>query len=287
MSWRRVPTVVLFALVGFVLNACGANVESAGSQRARNPDAINLQRILVLPRPPIVSAKDAHSVEVARQIMRNLSPTELSQREGARWVDASEVPWLTGSTTGRKFLSTPPQRVLVRGMPDTQCPVAMNVDGKASEPVSDLVARALGKCLAEARAGCGCRVVAAGSILLVPREDVAYATGISARIKARSLGLDGFLIAEEAPENGLILRDLKGVVAELVRGDADTVTVRFRGSSEAYSGTSRMVGFRRGRKAERIYVANSDGQRVSILIGFEPDELAEFAGAWLAWPPDA
>lgn len=260
---------------------------SAGSQRARNPDDVNLQRILVMPRPPLIRAEDAAGVEVARRLMSRLSPAELQDREGAGPVDASGLPWLTGSTPGRKFLSSPRQRILVRGAPAQSCPVAFATTSPPTTAIADAAADALSTCLAQVAPGCGCQVVAAGSVLLVPRDDVPYATGIAARVRAGALGLDGFLIAEETPDADVILRDVSGVVGRLERGAGDAVTLTFEGVSEVYRGTARAVGYRRGRRAERIYAENTNGDRVSLLIGFDPGELADFAGAWLAWPPDA
>lgn len=283
---RAAGLSVLILVLFSVLSACIGPVESAGSQRGRNAATLDLQRLLVLERPPIIAAKDAAGVEVARRLMGRLDPVEMRNRQGARFVDANGLPWLSGSAEGRAYLAAPPQRLLLRGRPAARCPVAFPFVAPATRPMADLVADALTQCLADVPEGCGCQVVAAGSVLLVPRDETNYATGIAARIRASGLGLDGFLVAEETSSGGTLLRDLLGPVAEMTR-DGKAVTVRLRKSGDVYRGEARPVGFRRGRLAERIYASNEDGERLMLLIGFEPEELAEFAGAWLAWPADA
>lgn len=273
----------LLLLAVCAVAACRASSFSAGSERTKNPESVDLQRMLVMPRPPEITAADRADIARTRRILDNLDPNELSRRDGTRLTDANALPWLTGSTEGRGFLSARLGRVLVRGAPSAFCPVALEKSGP--KPVPQLAVEALNACFDISGPKCGCQVVAAGSVLLVPRSEVVYATGVSARIRAKALGLDGLLVAEEAPNGAILLRDIRGVVGQLDHGEGDAVTLTF--GSNVYTGKARRVGFRRGRVAERIYARDSNGNRLSLLIGFGPSELSELAGAWLAWPPDA
>jgi hypothetical protein len=105
-------------------------------------------------------------------------------------------------------------------------------------------------------------------------------------MRSASLGIDLLLVAEETGAGEAILRDLRGPVAHLARGENNRVTLNFLPTGRQFDGYRIPVGFRRGRIAERIYAIDADGNRLSLLIGFEPDELASGAGAWLAWRPE-
>jgi len=273
--------ILVFGFCAF-LAGCDDGSVSAGSERRGNAEAVDLQRFVVLPRPPVVVARDAAGIVAATQIMNNLAAEDLGKRAGARFTNANALPWLNGSVEGRAFLATSGPRVLVRGTPAEFCPVALSESGAATVPV--LTERAMQRCLAEIAPGCGCQVIAAGTFLLVKREELKYATGIAARVRARSLDLDGLLVAEVAPSGDVLLRDLTHVVGRMTRGADDAVTLRMGPEGTVFTGRSRKVGFRRGRLAERIYARDADGNRLVLLIGFDPDELAKLAGAWLAWP---
>ncbi len=282
LSISQIGTHGMCLCVATLLASCSMSGTSAGSQRSANAEALDLQQFLILTAPPEIAAYTANDVPQMRRKIAGLRPAQLQEREGSQVESANALPFLTGSAIGRKFLSTDRSRVLVRGAPREFCPTALVESGSAS--VSDLTASALSKCLNQSSEKCGCEVVAAGSVLLVPRTEVNYATAIAARVRAPSLGIDGFLVAEEDVEGNVLLRDLTGVVGQVERGDADRVTVILGSKRIAFQGRSIEVGFRRGRLAERIYAKDDGGNRLALLIGFDPTELASLAGAWLAWP---
>ena len=238
-------------------------------------------------RPPVIVVKSIDDLRVADNLISRLNIPELAKRKDTQYVDADALPWLSGSAPGREFLSARGNRVLVRGHPQEFCPIALTETAAGPEPFQNVAQTALSRCLEEVPPGCGCRLIAMQDALLATQAEVTYATGIAARIKARSLGLDDLLVAEERQDGSVLLRDLSGVIGFVVTEPDGSVTIRLKGSDTVYSGKARDVGFRRGRLAQRIYAKNAAGERVSLLIGFNPDELAEFAGAWLAWPPDA
>lgn len=274
-------------VIGAVLTGC---VPAGGgdSGRARLPGGPAEERFLVLPTPPLVEADAPYDLGVAHRILSTLSPEELARRTGARTVGVNSIAWLSGSRAGREFMASGRQRVLVRGRPAASCPVAFSRTAPAGTSAADLAVPALTECLEQApHPDCGCQVVAIGSVLMVPLEEMAYATGMTARVRAPALGLDAILVAEEGEDGSILLRDLNGPVGALTREADGTAHLRLLGTGKIYDGKARPVGYRRGRIAERIYLTGPEGARVSLLIGFDPDELAQHAGGWLAWPKDA
>lgn len=286
-SANELRKLALFLPLFAILASCSDSTDTVASQRERLSESVQKQSLLAMEHPPVIVVKDAESLRDAGTLISRLKIPELARRKDTKFVDANALPWLSGSASGRDFLTSQGSRALVRGHPQEFCPIALAETAPASVPIATVAKTAFEKCLQQVQPGCGCRLIAMENALFATQAEVTYATGIAARIQARSLGLDDLLVAEEQQGGGILLRDLSGIVGTVVTGPGGTVTVRLKGSDTAYTGVSRDVGFRRGRLAQRIYAKNAAGERVSLLIGFGPDELAEFAGAWLAWPPDA
>jgi len=286
MKSMHLLVVVALAFVA----AC--NEPNAGIRSARTPigEVLHTQRMLIPQRPPIIEAHFPEDLVVARVAAERAVEDELARRESSRYVGVDSLPLLTATQTGRRFLAARSPRALARGTPPEGCPAAAvaSADTLGGAPTRAGVAiAALTECLRRiepSMTGCGCRVVALDNMVTVPQSDVAYATGTSARLRSAALKKDLLLVAEEGDSGETFLRDLAGPVASVTRGEDHTVTVRLADSDRVFSGRSIPVGFRRGRLAERIYAEDSTGARLSLLIGFEPDELAQSAGAWLAWP---
>jgi hypothetical protein len=245
--------------------------------------------MVVLSNPPIIAATRPENLPAALRIAENTDQAELARRESARWVGVDALPFLTSTEAGKRFLSAAAPRALARGMPPQTCPAAAMASATPGTSRTEVAGQALRRCLTlltPERPDCGCRIVALDDLVTVPREDTVYATGTSARMRSPALGIDLLLVAEEVPGGDTILRDLHGPVARLENGENDAVTLRFHATGSRFDGHRIVVGFRRGRIAERIYVTDAGGNRLSLLIGFEPGELADRAGAWLAWPPE-
>ena len=287
---RLVNLLRNFALIlpMFALVATCSDARNPGtSKRERASESVNTQKILTFSRPPIITAMDPAGVETARTLVSRLTPEKLLDRKGARFVAASELPWLGSSPLGRAYLASGPNRILVRGQPQNSCPIAFRDSSDRKTPIAEVARRVLTRCLDSAPKGCGCRIVAMGNALFTKREEITYATGVSARIRSKSLNLDELLVAEETDNGEILLRDLSGVIGSVEVQNDQIAIVRLKGETAVFTGSVRNVGFRRGRLARRIYAATASGERLSLLIGFDPAELAEFAGGWLAWPPDA
>jgi hypothetical protein len=249
-------------------------------------ETLHHARMIVLERPPIIAAQRPEDLVLAARAAAGADPAELAARPSSRWVGVDALPYLTQTEVGRRFLAAAMPRALARGMPAEFCPAAEAVASPGAGR-AEAARSALQGCLARLGRGheeCGCRVVALDQVVTVPREEMAYATGVSARMRVPGLGLDLMLVAEDTAAGETALRDLMGSVARLEHGPGDEVAVVFTRSGHRFEGFRIAVGFRRGRLAERIYALDGDGNRLSLLVGFEPDELAGHAAAWLAWP---
>jgi hypothetical protein len=283
--------IILVMVVSAILPLSGCLDTGMTQRSARQPlvEKTHHQRMLVLTRPPVIQASSSEEVSAAVRVAANADTEMLSKRESARWVGIDALPFLTSTDSGEQFLAAAFPRALARGMPPESCPVAAMAGGIPGIPSGAVVGEALQNCLAEitpARPDCGCRIVALDDLVTAPRGEFAYATGTTSRLRSASLGIDLLLVAEETNGDGTLLRDLNGPVAHLAYGEKDSVSLTFVSNDRQFNGYRVQVGYRRGRIAERIYATDADGNRLTLLIGFGPDELAEGAGAWLAWPPE-
>ncbi len=245
--------------------------------------------MLVMRHPPKIAAKGPAELPAAMKATARIDSSNLAARESARWTGIDSLPYLTNTEIGLKFLKSGRPRALARGAPAEACPVIAMADGGAGSSRPEVAGAALERCLAQItreQPACGCQVVALDDVVMIAADQTAYATGTSARLRSAALDLDLLLVAEEI-EGGILLRDLNGEIARIAYGPAEQVELRFAGDGKVFKGTRIPVGFRRGRIAERIYASDAQGGRVSLLVGFEPSELAGGAAAWLAWPSES
>lgn len=90
----------------------------------------------------------------------------------------------------------------------------------------------------------------------------------------------------------LVLRDITRPIGDLsIGGDRKaSLSLRLPGDTDdartVFTGAAIDVGWRRGRIARRLYLQDAAGRRISLLLGFTPEDLEDYAAAWLAFPPD-
>ncbi len=276
---------LLLMAVSLCLSSCDDWGGSGGSARARLDEDRRSQSLVVVPRPPILVARDEAEIADTVNETAAIDDAFYATRFGARRLQADSLAWLSGAPIGRAFLALPAPRVLARGEPAAECPALGLAGGDETTPDRETAADlALAQCLAALPEGrdCGCRIVAVDGLLTVPLSEMAYATGVATWLRAPALGLDAVLVAEEDPDGTVLLRDLRGPVAKLERLGPGRVALAFVGDGPRLEGRSEPVGFRRGRIAERLYLEGADGARAVVLIGLSPAEIADESDP-LAW----
>lgn len=281
---RIILPVVLLAVLSLT-SACDGSDAHNGPGREVVDSDLRDQLIVVSDAPPQVVASGAADLDRAERFGNRLDPDAMLARLDARLARADSLAWLTGSAEGRRFLAAPLPRAIARGTPSERCP-AIGVAAEEPGGRGPTVRRALELCLAAVPEDCGCALIAVDRVLTVGREEMAYATGVTARARIPAPGFDGLLIAEDEPDGSILLRDLAGPVGRIVRGAEGAATLTILDGGARFEGRSVAVGYRRGRLAERFYLEDAGGRRAVVLVGFSPAELAAGAGAGLAWPEE-
>lgn len=258
--------------------ACSPIAEAPFGGRRPGDDA----RFAATPAPPRLAAATRANIDDVARGVANLTDDTIMGRRGVRLIEVSEIPYLRASPVGALFLAGAPARALARGEPAASCPAATEAVGAPDRP--EAARRALEACFdqLEARgadAACGCRIEAVDSILLDRREAFAFAPAVSALMigapgAARSSSL---LVAEALPPldgaERVLLRDAAGEVGRLVLDGPDAALVLTGEPDRLFTGAREPFGFRRGRIAERLRLADAGGRRLDVLIGVEERDV--------------
>ncbi len=207
-------------------------------------------------------------------------------RRGLRMLEVTEIPYLRASAVGAAFLAGPVSRALARGEPAASCPAAAAAIDAPDRP--EAARRALAGCFDKLEAEgaaptCGCRLAVVDNILLERRESFAFAPAVSAHLIAprsaggRGAGSPSLLVAEALPpEDGaerVLLRDAGGPVGVIALEGEQAAMTLAGAPDRVYYGARKPFGFRRGRIAERLELADADGRRLDVLIGVEERDV--------------
>jgi hypothetical protein len=156
------------------------------------------------------------------------------------------------------------------------CPAAAASE-EAAVTRRDAAASSLGSCLTQLRAqgadpACGCRLIAIDTALLAPQSDFSFAPVVSALLiddDTRAERMVAEAIAADVNAELVLLRDTVGERGRILL-TGDTAEVLLTGEpARVLNGTRERFGYRRGRIAERLRLMDSDGKRVTLLIGVE------------------
>lgn len=281
---------------------------------------IEAARLVQPPLPPKLIAQSKRDVGEVAAAAKPERLASWRQMRGAKKFEGPQIPFFFESELGRAYLRSGPGRALARGEPAESCPMfGAALDAASTEAAANI---ALERCLArrvKADTECGCRLLAADTVLFAPADNFTYARAVAATLiplgpDLASAGPEAALIAEErytplnaarvpaetdplkkksgltparaealaSGERRLWLIGLQGPVAGLdLSADGAARLTLLEGPREGmkpikeFNGRWSADGFRRGRLAERVALRSEKGSRMLLLIGYEPQELAE------------
>lgn len=208
---------------------------------------------------PELIARDARSATAVIAVATRL--TRVNPRETAsRRIPATMLPLIDHSPEGRRFSAMIGPRALMAGYPPARCPA---LAAASAGTLPDAIGAALALCrdrLAAAEAeGCGCRLLAADSVLLAPRPAFAYAPGLTVRLLRNGRLSPVRYVAVEEPSGETVI----------YAGDRPAFRLDAAGLSPldpdgpAVPATRAPLALDRGRIVERVEAGD-----LTLLIGF-------------------
>lgn len=259
------------------------------------------------PRPPEIVLRPGRPAAEQTAPITAARVSQLISVNGARKFEGAQLPFFFESEIGNAYLRAGPARAIAIGEPRAECPAFGAALGGASltAAANDALDQCLGAIAQADETRCGCRLVAAGGALLAGAESFSYARAIHAKLYGGG-GAPVSLIVEErdqgapsgAAPSAERLADLARGVRQLTlfgpSGAIGALTLTGDGGAQldltregdartpAWRGRWSAEGFRRGRLAKTIALTSASGAEVTLLIGYEPDELAAREPALLA-----
>ncbi len=277
------PVAAGLTLALLALGGCGT-LPPAPERTVLAGSDIGLKTLTQPPAPPEIVARSPADPPLAAAGASEDRLAALAGRERAERRPGPEIAFFFESPLGRAYLASGRGKALARGAPADSCPaLGASLDQTSPRAAAE---QALARCLDARPAGaelrCGCRLIAAGDVLLAPPETFAYARAIGGRLIARLDGdrIDAPVVIDgpDHTETGargprrVLLRSPSGPVGALAL-DADGGATLDLGARRL-SGAWAPEGFRRGRLAGAISLSGADGSRALVLIGYEPAEMA-------------